>query len=357
MNYKIAILKNENDEDHISWINAISNYNNIIDYDIIDLTLSNWLDKLQQKKYDIYLTRPPGQTSYFKQLYDERIYILKFVLNKQIYPTYEEIIIYENKKILNYWLGAKKLAHPSTKVFYHKKEAHEFVLSSNYPLVAKTAIGASGSGVKILKNNIEAKAYLDNAFSSKGIKRRWGPNFLKKNYLNRIKSRLKNLNKTFTYYKNKRHAAVIDSQKWFVIFQEYIDIAAEWRCVYIGGNYFAHKKKKCGDLISGGGGIVWDSPSIELLNFMKEIVLKGELLGSSMDILETTDGQFLISEIQSFFGYINPEYQMLVKGIPGKYIFRENNWEFVEGIFNSNNSYDLRISHVLEILQKKNEND
>ena len=43
--------------------------------------------------------------------------------------SYEEIIIYENKKVLNYWLEAKNLEHPPTNVFYHKKEALELLMS------------------------------------------------------------------------------------------------------------------------------------------------------------------------------------------------------------------------------------
>lgn len=353
MTYNFAILKNETDEDHLGWITAIKNSKEDIKYDIIDITQNNWLEKIEAKKYDIYLTRPPGLTTYFKSLYDERLYILNYILKKRIYPTYDEIFIYENKKLLSYWLKAKKIPHPKTDVFYHKKEALEFINNTSYPFVAKTAIGASGSGVKIIKTKKQALDYIQSAFSTKGIKRRWGPNKLKKNYLERLKKRLKDIPETIAYFKKKRHAAISDSQKWFVIFQEFINIKSEWRCVYIGGDYFGHKKEKRGELISGGGGIVWDYPSEKLLNFMKNIVDKGNLLGSSMDILELEDNTYLVNEVQSFFGFLHPDYQMLVKGNPGKFIYKDNRWQFVEGIFNKNNSFDLRLKHIISLLRNE----
>jgi len=350
--FEVAILKNETNTDHQYWMLALDKKSELIKYDVIDLTKSDWLKQLQKKNYDILLTRAPGVTSYFKQLYDERVYIIHSQLKKNMYPSLDELFIYENKRLLSYWLAANKIPHPSTDVFYHKSEAMHFANTTRYPFVAKTSIGGSGSGVKIIKTKASAKKYIERAFSNKGIGRRWWPNFDKSDLGSRLKKRLLNLNESINHFKHKRHEVKSDFQKNFVIFQEFVEIVDEWRCVYIDGNYFGHKKEKRGELISGGGGIVWDYPDEKLLNFLKDVVTRGKLEATSLDVLVTNTGQFLINEIQAFFGFIHPDVQMKVDEKPGKFIFNKGKWEFVEGIFNSNNSYDLRVEHILEMLSK-----
>ena len=151
MKYIIAILKNENEEDHQGWINACKKKETDIDYKVIDLTSENWLEEVRSKKFDIYLARPPGAVNYYKQLYDERIYTLKYILGKRVYPTYEEIIIYENKRMLSYWLKSLGIPHPQTWIFYDKEKAIDFSDNCRFPIVGKTAIGAGSSGVQILR--------------------------------------------------------------------------------------------------------------------------------------------------------------------------------------------------------------
>ena len=166
--YKLAILSNEDPEDHLNWIKACEYYSNIVNFTIIDLTRDKWFDLIRNNEYDFFLAKPPGLNSLYKQLYDERIYIINDILKLLIYPTLNEILIYENKRFLSYWLKVNNLPHPETHIFYDKKEAKEFIINSKFPLVSKTNIGASGSGVKILYDKKEALDYLNSAFSEKG---------------------------------------------------------------------------------------------------------------------------------------------------------------------------------------------
>lgn len=53
--------------------------------------------------------------------------------------------------MLNYYLGAINIPHPQTYVFYNKNEALEYLNNSKYPIVMKSSIGASGTGVFICK--------------------------------------------------------------------------------------------------------------------------------------------------------------------------------------------------------------
>jgi len=344
-----CILSNELDEDHQLWVKACDDFSDQIDKDIVKLTKDDWLEKIRSKKYDVVLATPPGLTAKFKQLYDERIHIMDTILQIPIYPTPTEIYIYENKRYLYSWLKANRLPHPETHIFYYKGEANEFIQRIDFPIVAKVNIGASGSGVKILHNKSEAKRYIYNAFFAKGIYKRWGPNFAKGNIIKRGFHYI--LNTSDIRMKVKKYKTVKeDIQKGFVIFQEYIIHDFEWRIVAIGDSYFAHKKLKIGEKASGSTLKKYENPSLKLFDFAREIMVKFNFTSQAIDVFETADGELLINEMQCIFGQSDP-YQMLVNGKPGRYRFINGQWVFEEGNFNQNESYNLRVEHVLRLFQ------
>jgi len=354
MKFNLAILKNESPDEHLPWVAACEEKKDLINYKIIDLTQHDWFERINEENFDFFLCRPSDKTGYFKQMYDERLYIINVILNKMIYPSYEEIIIYENKRMLSNWLKANNIPHPKTEIFYHKEKAKNFAQNCDFPVVAKTSIGASGSGVVIIKSKGALNKYIDRAFSLKGIKRQWGINLRKENLNKRGMNALKDLKYFFKKIERRFRAARSDPHRWHVIFQEYIKCDYEWRAVKIGDSYFAHKKLKTkGDKFSGTSKVSWDGPSIELLNFVKMVCDKRNFLSQAVDVFEPNEGIFYVNELQCFFGSRNP-HQMILNGKPGRYIFKNNKWIFEEGSFNSNNSYDLRLSHIIQLLQQKN---
>ncbi|MCD4828956.1 MAG: hypothetical protein K8R90_05950 [Candidatus Cloacimonetes bacterium] len=350
MKYSFAILRNENEIDHQFWIEACQAQNDRVQFDVIDLTRSDWLQQVTRKPYDMLIARPPGITSWFKQLYDERIYIIHDVLKIPIYPSCQEIFMYENKRMMAYWLAANKLPYPHTWVFYNQDEALEFSRTCQYPLVAKTAIGSAGSGVKILTSPGATKRYINQAFSNRGITRKWGPNLRKVGLVQRAKKRLKKPGEYLKFITKHRGQVAADAQCWFVIFQEYHKISFEWRAVKIGDSYFAHKKIATrGNLISGSSQVSWDGPSPELLDFLRNTSESHGLQALAFDLFETEDGKFLINELQCYFGSFNP-HQMILDGKPGRYRHIDNAWRFEPGEFNTCNSHDLRLLHILQLL-------
>lgn len=351
--YKVGILKNETEDDYLNWVQACEKFSNQIEYDIIDLMAEDWLENVTKKKYDYFLTKAPGRIAYYKQLYDERIYIINQVLHLPVYPSLNELLIYENKRFLSYFLKAQNIPHPQTWVFYNKEEANSFVKTCSLPMVAKTNIGAGGSGVKIFKSRTELLRYIDAAFSEKGIKRSYWPNFRKGDYLKRLQRRLGNVSETVSYFKEKKRAATVEPQKFFVILQEYIESEYEWRCVVINDSYFGHKKlRSLGEKMSGTSKVSWDVPDEELLNFLKKIVDKNGFQSQAIDLFYDKTRGYLVNELQCFWGSKNP-HQMIKNGIPGRYLYQEGEWIFDEGSFNQNNSYDLRLQHVLELMKNK----
>lgn len=351
--YLSAILKNETDDDHLGWVEACRKYANRVDYRIVDLTREDWLDRSLEEDFDVYLTRPPGSIGYFKQLYDERIYILTQMTGKIIYPSYEEILIYENKRMLAYWLSAHRIPHPRTWIFYHKTEADGFAADCSFPLVAKTAVGGGGSGVRIIRSREELQQYIDLGFSDRGIVRRGGPNWRKGEYFKRLMNRLRDIPGSFRYFRKKYAESRREPQKWYVILQEYVEADFEWRLVRIGDSFFGHKKLGSrGEMFSGTSRVDWQGPPAELLDFVQQVTDRRNFLCQAVDVFEPQPGRFLVNEMQCFWGSRNP-HQMMIDGKPGRYVKKNSGWVFEEGAFNTNNSYDLRLQHVMQLLKDR----
>ena len=349
--YKFAILKNENPDEHLEWLKACQDSPYDINTQVIDMSKDDWLERVMASDCDCYLTRPPGAVGYFKQMYDERLYVIRNILNKRIYPSYEEVLIYENKRMLAYWLEANSIPHARTHIFYDKAETETFRKSCAFPLVAKTAIGAAGSGIQIIRSDAELKKYVARAFSQRGIARKWLPNLRKGKLQARVRRRITDIPAFLAYLKRRRLQGTIDPQRWHVILQEYIEVTEEWRTVRIGDSYFAHKKQRRGDIFSGGGGIDWEGPGEAILDFMKRVTDKRGFLCQAIDIFVDREKRLYINELQCFFGFIHTEHQMIIDGVPGRYRFKDGKWSFETGTFNRNNSYDLRVQHVIDLLE------
>lgn len=350
MKYTVAILKNEQTSDHKLWLDACKTHERIESADVIDLLSNDWLRKVCQKSYDAFLLKPSGIFSHTKQLYDERVLLISENFDSLIYPSLQELLIYENKRFLRDWLMLKNLPHPLTCVFYDKKAALDYLKTvKSFPLVAKTNIGASGRGVEILSTHNDTYRYIQNAFG-KGIFTRTGPKFHKGTLLKKIRNVLQNRNHLSLRVKQYRET-LSSPQRGFVILQEYIPHTFEWRCVRIGDSYFAHKKivkkqKSSGSLIKDYGNV----PE-KLLDFVRQITDENNIKSVAIDIFEH-ENKFLINEIQCMFGQSDP-YQMLIDGKPGRYRYINGKWVFEEGMYNTNCSYDLRMAHLISLLDSK----
>ncbi len=345
----LCILANDQQDDHRLWMDACNAHSDIVEYDVVDLTGSDWIQKLSNKKYDYFLAKPPGIRASIKQLYDERIHILAHSVATPIMPQPQEIYIYENKRYFYSWLKAHNLPHPKTDIFYFQKEAMDFLNSCKYPVVAKNNIGASGSGVIILHNKSEAVSYVKDCFSQKGAPRRWGPNLSKGGLLKRgfhYVLRPGDIRKKLDVYQ----AVKSEKQKYFVVFQEYIPHDFEWRIVAIGDSYFAHKKLKNNEKASGSLLKGYENPPLKLFRFAKNLMDRFHFTSQAIDLFETNEGELLINEMQCIFGQSDP-YQMLVNSKPGRYRFKNEKWLFEEGEFNENQSYNLRLEWIINQLE------
>jgi hypothetical protein len=347
---KLAILENDIADDHVLWIKACEHLSQAVEWTVVNITKASWLEDILRGSFDGLLATPSGSTSRFKLLCDERITILNAVCGIPVFPSLEEIIVYENKRYLSYWLAANRIPHPETWVFYFENEALEFVRNASFPLVAKTNVGAGGSGVTFFHGLEEAERYITRIFSGEGIKRAVGPKWRSKGFTRRVLAKLTDLNELgLKIEKYKRARSEI--QKDFVLMQEYIPHSFEWRCVRIGDSFFAHKKLTHQDKASGSLLKEYEDPSTDLLNFVKKVTDLRNFQSQAVDIFVTEKGTYLVNEMQCIFGQSDP-YQMLVNGLPGRYLFDNGKWIFEAGDFNKYESFLLRLETFIGILSR-----
>ena len=349
----LAILKNDNlDTDEVCWEDACHERRDQVAFDVVDITSSTWLDHFQSSNYDGLLALPPNLSMPLKNLYDERVSILKVIKGLPVYPSLEEIIIYENKKYLSYWLEATGVPHPKTHVFYFIQEALIYIENCHFPVVGKKNIGASGRGVRILNSKEEARQYIKQTFSKKGAPKKVGPDWTKKGFLMRVVKKL--LHPAELKEKLRKYSVENkDRQKDFIVLQEYVPHSFEWRCVRIGDSYFAHKKLIKSGKASGSLLKQYGAPPLSLLDFVKEITDLRGFWSQAVDVFEVEKDKYLVNEMQCIFGQSDP-YQMLIDDVPGRYVNQGGNWIFEAGDFNKHESFLLRLDHFISILKNGN---
>ena len=331
---KLGIFK-AFDNYHIFYIKACEDLG--IEYEVVDIISTNWLENILNSNCDGFLCRPPSKFQERKSMFDEKLYIVDNILQKPIYPSYDELLIYENKRMISYWLELNKFPHPKTDVFYQKKEYLDFVENkARFPLVVKSNIGSASKGVSIIHSKHQAKSLANKYFGLINPKLVKGHTSIKTGKLIRLTS----------YGSREKH---------FIIVQEFVKVKWEWRLTKIGDSYFGHQKLLKGYFASGAGLKGWQKPPDELLFLLKDICDRGKFLSMTADVLETEDGRYLVNELIPYVAQ-KLDHQMLIDGKPGRFIFKDKSFVFEEGEFNQNKSYNLRVKHFVEILESKKGN-
>lgn len=311
---KLGILTGH--KDYTAYIDACKELN--VEYEVVDILSPDWMNILRESscRVDGYLARPFCNWQEHKDIYDERIYYIDRYFGKPLYPNFDSLYIYENKRNMAAFLEYHNIPHSATRVFMTYGEAIEFFDKAQFPIVQKANIGSAGSAVTIVKNKCQAKSMARKIFGyGNGNVFCWGvsPNY-------------KKFGLPFKVYGS--------AQKHYMIVQDFHKIKWEWRILKIGNTYQGHQKLLKGDKASGSGLVGWVAPPEHLLYMVKDICEKGNFDVMDVDIFETEDGQFLVNELQAIFGSYLP-YQMKVDGVPGRYVYSEGKgFVFEPGEFN-----------------------
>lgn len=301
-----------------------------LNHTIVDINHPSW--KTQCENLDGFLIRPPCNYQEHKGIFDEVSFFLTDVLKKDIYPSFRENYIYENKRCMDLFLSGYQLPKPKTIFFMNKESALKYLSSITFPIVSKSNTGASGSGVKIIKNKQQYIRHLRLVFGRfhPELSLGWAPKF------------------NFYGLKIPRLGR---SQKHYLLLQEYIDIKWEWRLIRIGDAYMGHQKLLGQNGFASGSELVgWSNPPKKLLHLLKDATDTMRVRSMAMDVFESKAGQYYVNELQPIFGAHRP-YQMKVDGKPGVYYFENNDFIFKEGSFCQNACWNLRIEDFLKILR------
>ncbi|WP_028768724.1 ATP-grasp domain-containing protein [Shewanella fidelis] len=319
------------DKDHVNFVSACKELN--IEFELVDFLAPDWLRKVKESKCDGFLARPSCDMQERKSCFDERLFILNKVMKKPIYPSFDELYIYENKRNMYYWLEANDYPHAKTLVFLRRDEALAYADSCQYPLIGKSNIGAGSSGVIKINKASELKSYINRIFGKLDGKICFG----RSPTSNKVKIPLPVIGK---------------AQKHYVILQECIDVKWEWRIIKIDNSFFGYRKLLGENGFASGNNLDgWGKPPKELLLMVKSICEKGDFKSMAVDILESNSGEFFVNELQSHFGSYNPS-QMYIDDKPCRFTWSDskNDFELEEGYFCQNGCANLRVSHFLKLL-------
>ncbi len=287
-----------------------------VPYKLIDISQADWLDRLHRSGCDIFLVHPSVHNCVVKQMYDERLKIIEEDLGKRLYPSHKETWLYESKRRMHYWMDANGIPHPKTWVFYDPEKALEFAGRVELPVIHKTDLGSSASGVRIFRNRKTLESFVRKCFK-RGIVRRDG---------------------------DPRE------REWGVmLFQEYIPNVREWRMIRVGDSYFGYEKIKVNDFHSGSHAWDYSRPPVELLELLREVTEKGRFSSMDVDVFMTQDGRLLVNELQTVFGLGNPYEMCVVDEKPGRMLrdAQSGDWKFEAGRFCQNHMWNLRIDQIL----------
>ncbi|EPR7483567.1 ATP-grasp domain-containing protein [Vibrio alginolyticus] len=271
--------------------------NNNIDYDYYNILSSDWIK--DAKKFDLIVWHTDSTPSLQKIALD-KIYVIERKLNIKCYPSFDEIWSYEEKVNCSYMYEIYDLPKIKTFLSHDKDEILSYIESAKYPLISKINTGSSSYGVQKINNKREAEKLVGKVFGYKG-------------------------GKTYFPYSN---------QKDYVYFQEFVQSAGyDLRIIVIGDKLFGYYRyPKDNDFKASGSGI-YEKKEIPKLALDLAYRVKN-CFGSTMlatDFLyNQSKNEFQIIESSIFIGIDSCE-QLAIDGVPGYYLKKGSEYEFVQG--------------------------
>ncbi|MFZ3410111.1 ATP-grasp domain-containing protein [Vibrio chagasii] len=313
---------------------SLDKYN--ITYERVNIESSSGYNRIISGDFTHVILRAPCDIYERKNVCDEVAFVLEKYTNVKIYPSIKELMPYENKRYLNFVLETCSLPFPKTNVFLNKKEAIEFVENAKLPLIYKSNIGASSSGVRFIRKTKDAKKLINNAFGYH-------------QYIAFGNSPSKSILKVNV-------PEIGRAEKHFILFQEVVSFKWEWRIIKINNKILAYKKLKgTSGFASGSGKYGYGIPPHELLELNEKVFKSLDINSAAVDYFETEDGEFLINEVQCLFGakpiYKDFSSQMFDEKMNPIYIELNEMGEFVvkQGDICGNECWDLRIKEFVKL--------
>ena len=139
------------------------------------------------------------------------------------------------------------------------------------------------------------------------------------------------------------------AQRHYMIIQDYIDIATEWRIIKIGDTYAGYMRPTENGRASCNL-MEYGFPPQELLLLIKRIANEEKFDSLSLDVLVDKKGKYYVTEMQSLYGSFSLK-QCAVNNVSGRIIEQNEEFIFEEGSdFFRYNSNVLRVKDFVDKL-------
>lgn len=291
-----------------------------VPYKILDVSGADWMEVIHRAECHAFLVTPVKDSSARRRMFDERLRIISHELGQTVFPSYDEIWLYESKRRMHYWLEANCMAHPSTWVYYDQREALAFADATPLPIVCRADFGSGAMGIEMF------------CVRSKLI--RW-------------------VNRCFKTGMARLGGDARGCQWTSVSFQEYLPNVTEWRMIRIGDSYMGYQRSHCSGSMKDAKPFTCACPPEALLQFVRRVTCQGGFKSMAMDIFETEDGHYFVNKLKTTFGLPVKDGLPMKEGNPGRFLFDDaaNTWRFEEGMFCQNQLCNLRVLTVLKQLE------
>ena len=235
-------------------------------YDVWD---QNQLDSLLYDSFDGFVWRAKHDPK-IRNLARRFIYLFDQEFAIPTYPNWHAYWHYDDKIAQSLLFKKLAIPTPQTHVFVNKERAMAFAEQTDYPIIYKSAHGAGSSNVGMLKNQRQARAYINKVFG-RGVR---------------------------TFFKE-------ESQKDYVYFQEFIpDNSGDYRIIcskdYVIRGFFRGNRTDA-PFASGSGFVDIVELPKSLLDFGARINKQLNYDFMSYDLLKNK-GDWLITEMGVIYG-------------------------------------------------------
>jgi len=268
--------------------------NNSIPYEIYNIHNHDWLEK--SKGFDI-IAGITSCSSFDLEELRIKYHLFETELNKTCFPSFNDILLYENKPLEAYLSEINGIGFIPTFVSYNKEDALSIIRHIKYPIVSKIIPSSGSLGVELISSQKKAEKIVQQAFSQNG---------------------------------RKIHI-VYSRQKNYVYFQHYIpNDGYDIRVIIVGKMAFGfYRKVLAGDFrASGMNQIELRALPEDAIRIARDVnkIINCPLL--AVDMIHGLDGKYYINEFSPFCE-ITTISELQVDGIPGAYIFDdEDNCKF-----------------------------
>ena len=268
-----------------------------LEYRIISVGRDCWMDDIEG--LDGFVWRPVmSDASGMAEIRTKLPIIEGF--NIRCFPNSLMVWLYDDKIRETFFLRANQYPTPSTFVTFEEDEAREYARQAEYPFVAKTHMGASSSGVMLIRSNHQAQELLDGIFTRVSIWEKVKAKFIYDRRLAKGDILL------------ARRLQVHNSCPRYAYFQEFVPGDRDWRITTLGNDLVSVfvRRNRPGDFRASGSGL-WERIGekeipVEACDLALGISNRHGFLSMTYDFRKGTK-RWLINELSYTF-LLNPVY-------------------------------------------------